>query len=167
MKDKIISISLENYADQENLLVIRMEDKDIKVMSQSIMRQMIEYANAIKNQVEIESSDDDEETLAFIANEKRRRLTVGYKCSRLCKGPDVLVQERKVKAVRADNIILKAIKNFVEENIKKKIFRVTSYILRRQTLYLFGEGNQIKSVEIDSIKNFNLLISSKKVETTD
>jgi replicative DNA helicase len=88
MNHRIHSISLQNYADQENLLVIKMVDMDIKVMSRSIMRQMIEYSNAIKNQVEEESSEDDEETLANIANEKLRRLTVGYKFSRLCKGPD-------------------------------------------------------------------------------
>lgn len=65
--EELRSINLASYADTENLIIIIKSTGESKMMSQSIMRQMIEYANSIKVVEEEEESDEDEEEKARLA----------------------------------------------------------------------------------------------------
>lgn len=70
----------------------------MKVMSESIMRQMIEYANSVKKAMEEESSSEDEEELARIAKLEAERKKLCYRLTRPCRGKEEpLVPKKKEK----------------------------------------------------------------------
>lgn len=69
----------------------------MKVMSESIMRQMIEYANSVKKAMEDESSSDDEEELARIRKLEAKRKKICYRITRPCRTEESLVPRKKPK----------------------------------------------------------------------
>lgn len=46
--EEIRSITLESYGDEDNLIVILKKSGESKMMSEAIMKMMIDYANSIK-----------------------------------------------------------------------------------------------------------------------
>lgn len=86
VNEKIDSISLENYSDQENLLVVIKESGEVAVMSKNIHKLMVEYYNSIKAAQEEESSSEDEEELARIAAIEAERKKLFYRMTKICRG---------------------------------------------------------------------------------
>ena len=116
----------------------------MKVMSESIMRQMIEYANSVKKALDEESSSEDEEELARIRKLEAERKKLCYRLTRPCRKEEPLVAKKKVKSkdlVTSKNQTLSAIRNFFLAQVDKNFFKVTKYFMRRQLLYFQGQNN--------------------------
>ena len=174
--DSIKKITLENYADQENLIVIHMASNQIKVFSESIEIQMIEYANNVKAAQEDDDSESDEE-------EKLRIQSIRVERNRPCnriKGifrppPPVPEYTRKpskkqVEAATAGdtasetkNQTLSAIRNFFTNSVKKNFFKVDSYFMRRQFIFFKGENGEIKRIQISDIKNHDVTLKTSTI----
>ena len=163
MNEEIKSISLESYSDQENLIVILMKDGQMKVMSESIMRQMIEYANSVKKAVDEDSSSEDEEELARIRKLEAERKKFCYRVTRPCRKEEPLVARKKIKnkdLQTSKNQTLSAIRNLFAAQVAKNFFKVERYFMRRQLLYFQGAINgssnspqEIKRINISALKN--------------
>jgi hypothetical protein len=131
VNEKIKSISLQNYADKENLIVILKSTGESKMMSESIMHMMIEYANSIKVIEEEEESSEDEEEKARIAAIEARRQQLFYRMTKVCRREEPIVSQKKPKAINAQNQTLSAIRNFFSSEVKANYFAVDRYFIRR------------------------------------
>ena len=123
--EPIRSVSLESYADKENLLVIVKASGESRVMSQAIERAMIEYLASIKQQAEEEdSASEDEEEKAKRAAREAEQRRLWYRMTRVCRREtfEDLLPKRKVKQLTAANQTLRAIRGFLQDQVQANFF---------------------------------------------